>query len=65
MKVNILKSKLVAQGLTLKDLKKELKLSDYGLYKKIYGYNQFKLNELQTIKSFLNLNSEEISDIFF
>lgn len=65
MKINILKSKLVAQGKTLKDLKSALKLSDYGLYKKIHGYNQFKLNELQTIKSFLNLNNDEINDIFF
>lgn len=66
MNIRLLKSKLIEQGLTQKDLAEIMKLSPSTLNRKINDpRNIFVLRELLILKDILKLSDEEAIAIFF
>lgn len=65
MNVNLLKSELLKNDMTMQDLADELSLSYWSLTSKVRGDYEFKQGEIQKIAKILKLDSEEINKIFF
>lgn len=53
------------RGLTIKGVAIIIGRNEATLHRKMNGSSDFTRNEIQLIKSLLNLSSGEISDIFF
>lgn len=61
-----LKGKIVEKGKTLKELAKEMGVSQCTISKKINGKTEFNLKELKILIQILEIdNSKEIEEIFF
>lgn len=65
MNRNLLRAKVVENGMTLTQLAKELHLDEATLYRKINGNSDFYRKEIQMIKHILNLTIDDIRRIFF
>jgi len=65
MNENALKAQLVRKGYTYETISKEIGISKNALWKKITGKNDFKLPEIQKLKSILNLSEDDFNEIFF
>ncbi len=60
---NLLKSELVLNGITLGDLAKLLKLTKSTISKKVNGFSEWTLSEIQTIGK--TIGDDKIEKIFF
>ena len=65
MNENILKAKMVEQGITTEALADMLGINSTTLYRKMSGSSDFKRAEIQQITVLLKLNSNEMFRIFF
>lgn len=63
--VNELKAECVRRGLTLENLSVKIGVNPATLHRKLSGETEFRRNELQIIKTTLNLNDEQFLSIFF
>ena len=63
--VNELKAECVRHGLTLENLSVKIGVNPTTLHRKLSGETEFRRNELQIIKTTLNLNDEQFLSIFF
>ena len=61
----LLERKIRESGLKRSYLAQKLKLSYYGLQRKIQGKSEFKTGEVQILCEELSINSDEMRVIFF
>lgn len=61
----LLVKKIRESGLKKSYLAQKLKLSNYGLQRKIQGKSEFKTGEVQILCEELAINSDEMRVIFF
>ena len=61
----IIKSKLVLLGKNVDWLAERLGISRTALYKKLNGTTRFTLDEARMITDALDLNTDEVMEIFF
>lgn len=64
-KTSKLQGKMRECGFTLETLAKVVGLSPTGLFNKVHNKVEFLVSEVQTIGETLNLNDQEIQEIFF
>jgi plasmid maintenance system antidote protein VapI len=62
---NLLRSKIVENGLTYSSLASAIDLSESSLSKRINGTVDFTLEDMVKIKDALKLSSDELMAIFF
>ena len=60
-----LQGKMREKGFTIKTLAHELGLTTTGLFNKIHNKKEFLVSEVQSIRTALSLNDNEVQDIFF
>ncbi len=60
-----LQGKMREKGFSLVGLAGKMGLSATGLFNKVHNYQEFRVSEVQTIVTLLNLNKEETQEIFF
>ena len=65
IKLYLLEARMKENQVWYNDLCNALDLCYQSLWKRIKGKVDFRLNEIVKIKNFLNLTSEQVSDIFF
>jgi hypothetical protein len=71
MDSNELKAQMVLKGKTVTGLIQELnkiysvKMSKSSFYKKLNGTNEFKINEILAMYMLLEMNIEQLQQIFF
>lgn len=65
MNKSLLLETMEKKGVTQSDLSVTLNLTRQGLWKKINGYSEFKLSEINKICEFLKLNLKQRNAIFF
>lgn len=65
MKQNLFRAKLAENGLSQKAVAKELKMSENTLTHKIRGQSFFGINDVKKMSKLLNLDKDEVFDIFF
>lgn len=71
MDSNGLKAQMVLKGKTVTGLIQELnkvysvKMSKSSFYKKLNGTNEFKINEILAMYMLLEMNNEQLQQIFF
>ena len=65
IRINLLKDALEKENKTLDDLAKHFNISKQSLYYRLNGRVLFKINELQDLKDFLNLDFDSFCKIFF
>lgn len=63
--INELKAECVRNGLTLENLAVKIGVNPATLHRKLSGETEFRRNELQIIKTTLNLNDKQFLSIFF
>ena len=63
--INELKAECVRHGLTLENLAVKIGVNPATLHRKLNGETEFRRNELQIIKTTLNLNDKQFLSIFF
>lgn len=61
----LLLGKLVEKGHTLGDLSDHLGINITTLYRKMNSFVEFKRSEIQMIRNYLDLTSEDVDRIFF
>lgn len=64
-RLNLFKSKLALNNKTIKEVAGAVGINEATLYRKINGTSDFTRNEIQLIRQFLNLSSEDVEEIFF
>lgn len=64
-RLNVFKSKLSLHEKTMRDVASAIGINEATLYRKVNGTSDFTRNEIQIIKQFLNLSSDEVESIFF
>ena len=64
-RLNVFKSKLSLQEKTMRDVASAIGINEATLYRKVNGTSDFTRNEIQIIKQFLDLTSDEVESIFF
>lgn len=64
MDMILLKQKIKNRGYKLGEFAYLLSISRSALYRKMNGYTEFKLAEIQLAKELLNLTDEETINIF-
>lgn len=62
--INELKAECVRHGLTLENLAVKIGVNPATLHRKLNGETEFRRNELQIIKTTLNLNDKQFLSIF-
>lgn len=65
MNQNALKAQLIKNDFTYESIAEELGISKNTFWKKITGQTDFKLPEIQKLKSVLNLSEKDFNEIFF
>ena len=65
MRQNLFRAKLAENGLSQKDVAKELGMAENTLTHKIREKSFFCVNEVKEMSKLLNLNKDDIFDIFF
>lgn len=70
MNSNLLKSKIVAHGYTIRNFINKINENEHLMtastfYKKMNGTSEFTRNEIYCIQNVLNLNADDIESIFF
>lgn len=61
----LFRSKVVASGLTLEAVAKEIGINPSTLDRKMSGVSDFTRNEMQTLRKILGLSAAEFDGIFF
>ena len=61
----IFRSKVVAAGMTLEAVAKEMDINPSTLDRKMSGVSDFTRKEMQILRKILNLSAEEMDGIFF
>ena len=64
-RLNVFKSKLSLHEKTMRDVASAIGINEATLYRKVNGTSDFTRNEIQIIKQFLDLTSDEVESIFF
>lgn len=59
-----LKIKMLETNISIKDVADALNISMQALYKKINGETNITIEDVRKIKNILNLNDEEVKEIF-
>ena len=65
MKQNLFRAKLAENGLSQKDVAKELGMAENTMTHKIREKSFFGVNDVKKMSKLLHLNKDEIFDIFF
>lgn len=65
MRQNLFRAKLAENGLSQKDVAKELGMVENTLTHKIREKSFFSVNDVKKMSKLLNLNKDDIFDIFF
>lgn len=65
MRQNLFRAKLAENGLSQKDVAKELGMAENTLTHKIREKSFFGVNDVKKMSKLLNLNKDDIFDIFF
>lgn len=65
IRINLLKDSMDRKNITMDDLAKKLGISKQSLYYRLNGKVLFKINEVQVIKDYLELDFETFTSIFF
>lgn len=65
MNVNKLRAKLFEHGISPEEMAQKLKISKTAFYRKLRGVTEFKQSEIMGIITFLDLNYQDIHEIFF
>lgn len=59
------KAKVVENRKTLESVAREMGVNYSTLYKKMYGISDFTREEIQKLKSILNMSADDVTSIFF
>jgi hypothetical protein len=62
---NVLKSKIVLNDLTIPKMAEVMMIDKSSLHRKINNQTKFNLEEMRQIQEILNLNKEDVIQIFF
>lgn len=62
---NLFKAQLKVKRKTVKDVAEAVGINEVTLYRKMNGTSDFTRNEIQMIRQYLNLQAEEVDEIFF
>ena len=65
IRINLLKDSMQKKAITMDDLANKLQISKASLYYRFNGKVLFKINELQEIKDYLDLDFATFKEIFF
>lgn len=65
MRQRLFRAKLAENGLSQKDVAKELGMAENTMTQKIREKSFFGVNDVKKMSKLLNLNKDEIFDIFF
>ena len=65
MRQNLFRAKLAENGLSQKDVAKELGMAEHTLTHHIREKSFFGVNDVKKMSKLLNLNKDDIFDIFF
>lgn len=65
IRINLLKDSMQKKAITMDDLANKLQISKASLYYRLNGKVLFKINELQEIKDYLDLDFATFKEIFF
>ena len=65
MRQNLFRAKLAENGLSQKEVAKELGMSENTISHKIKEKSFFCTNDVKKMSKLLNLNKDEVFDIFF
>jgi len=65
MKVNLLRAKIVENGMTANSMCEKIGMGKSAYYRKINGTSDFYREEIVKISKVLNLTPEDIFSIFF
>lgn len=65
MKKNLFRAKLAENGLSQKDVAKELGMAENTITHKIREKSFFGINDVKKMSKLLNLTKDEVFDIFF
>lgn len=65
IRINLLKDAMERKNVTIDDLAKHLGICKQSLYYRFNGKVLFKINEVKSIKEYLELDSNMLSTIFF
>lgn len=65
MRQNLFRAKLAENGLSQKDVAKELGMAENTMTHKIREKSFFGVNDVKKMSKLLNLNKDDIFDIFF
>lgn len=65
MRQNLFRAKLAENGLSQKDVAKELGMAENTITHKIREQSFFGVNDVKKMSKLLNLTKDEIFDIFF
>lgn len=65
MNSNLLRGKIVEKGLNLKQFSYKTGIKKSALYRKLAGISEFNRKEIEIMAKELNLDKEQIYNIFF
>ena len=64
MKLDLLKGKIVANGMNVEQLAKSIGIDRYSLYRKLNNTDRITIGEAMKMKEALSMTSEEAAEIF-
>ena len=64
-KLNILKGERAKRGLIQKEMAENIGISHMTYFRKENGLRDFNVDEVKKIADFLNLNLDQVNEIFF
>lgn len=64
-KANLFKAALVEHGKTAREAAEAIGVNEATLYRKMNGTSDFTRNEIQLIRQFLHLTTDDVERIFF
>lgn len=65
MNKNELQAEMKRRGFTYETISKAMGISENAFWRKVNGFNDFTLSEIQSIIRILKLNSDKMRTIFF
>lgn len=65
MNTNLLRAKIIENGLNYSKIAEKLGINEATLYRKMSGKSDFNRNEIKVIKNELHLSNDEVDIIFF
>ena len=64
MKLDLLKGKIVANGMNVEQLAKNIGINRASLYRKLNNFDKITIGEATKIKEVLSMTNEEATEIF-